>query len=63
MKYSKIVADARIAAEAADTSMVVYHNLEMDAYAYTSEKLFKHIAVINPLVRLLLILPNGAIVQ
>lgn len=63
MKYPKMVAAAREAAENQKRPYVVYHDLETNEYSYTTEDNFRAFIKISPLIRMLLIMPNGAIVQ
>ena len=68
MKYSKIVAHARAAAKKFNESYIVFECRAesypfVKGFDYCSESAFRQHQERCPLIRLLLILPNGAIVQ
>ena len=62
-KYPKIVAKAREVAKETGKAHIVFHNRECGSYEYATEEVFGYICQTVPVIRMLLCLPNGAVVQ
>ena len=63
MEYSELVEEARTYSTKYDTQVVVFYHLNKNFYDYTKKSMFEHRSICEPLVRMLLIMPNGTIVQ
>lgn len=63
MKYPEIVEQAREAAKQTEKPYVVYRNVEHNSYHCTTNEIFETLLGTTPVIRMLLCLPDGTVVQ